>query len=645
MITLFRQFSKSIFAKIIFGLLIIAMAAFGVQQAVNADLGSAVIVAGDRETTNADFKRIFDNARKQEEERARRPVSAEDLIRANIHRRIANQLAEQNSVLAWLDKIRVAAGDTLITDAMRREQAFLNPVTGAFDKTQFLEALQRAGISEDEYQRETRDQLATMHFGSGMAMGLRAPRIYGALQASYALERRDISIFAVTPQMTGIPAPPTDAQLTQFINQNKAAMRRPEFRQLTLVLFTAGAVASQVTVPEAEIRQEYEARKASLAQAERRTFIQIPVRTPQAAQQVITALRAGQDPAAVARAAGVTAVTFTDKPQTSVPDGAVAQAAFAMTAGQVSDPIRGQLGMAVVKMISIAPGHAVSFEEARPAIEARMRGEAAADKVYKAVQEYEDARTAGKTMLEAARIAGGRVVSLPAPVTETGLLPNGQRLGAANLDTVFQAAFALAPGGESDTPEEFGNGEYFAVRVDRVIPAGLPTIAGDRPMLAGAWMGREVDKRMKAKAEELTRRISRGESIAAVAASVGGQVRAVPNMTRQPNPALGPLLQEIFLRRTGEAFSGRLPPPQPNAPVAPYAVGRVDAIHTPVPAIAARVVEAQRPQVSDAITRDMAQLASAAAKLRVKPKIRTERVDAAVGITEPAPATPAGKKK
>lgn len=645
MITLFRQFSKSIFAKIIFGLLIIAMGAFGIQQAVTADLGSAVIVAGDRETSAVDFKRIFDNARKQEEARVQRPITAEDMIRANLHRRIANQLSEQNSVLSWLDSIRITAGDTLITDAMRREQAFLNPVTGAFDKDQFLQALQRAGMTEAEYQRETRDQLATMHFGSGMAMGLRAPRIYGAMQAAYALERRDISVFAVTPQMAGIPAPPTDAQLTQFINQNQAALRRPEFRQLTLVLFTAGAVASQVSVPEADIRRDYEARKASLAQAERRTFVQIPVRTPQSAQQVIAALRAGQDPAAVARAAGVTAVTFTDKPQTSVPDGAVAQAAFAMTAGQVSDPIRGQLGMAVVKLISIAPGHAVSFEEARPAIETRLRSEAAAEKVYEAVQKFEDARTAGKSMLEAAQIAGGRVVTLPAPVTESGLLPNGQRLGAANMDAVFQAAFALAPGGESDATEDFGNGEYFAVKVDRVIPAGLPTIARDRPMLAGAWMGREIDKRMKAKAEELARRISRGESLAAVAASVGGQVRTVPNMTRQPNPALGPLIQEIFLRRRGEAFSGRLPPPQPNAPVAPYAVGRIDAIHTPVPAVAARVVEAQRPQVSDSISRDMAQLASAAAKLRVKPRVKLEAIDSAVGAVAPAEPTPAGKKK
>jgi len=643
MITFFRKLSQSIFAKFLFGLLIISMSAFGAQKALKSQFSSGVIIAGDRATSPADFKRIFDNARKQQEERAQHPVTAEDLIRAGFHHRVANELAEQNSFLAWLDSIQFRPGDQLITDAMRKEQAFLNPVTGAFDKNQFLQALGRVGVTEAEYQRETRDQLATMHFGSGMAMGLRAPRIFGAMQSAYVLERRDVSIFAVTPQMAGVPVPPTDAQLTAFINANKAQLRRPEFRQLTVVMFTASSVANQVTVPEAAIRADYEARKDSLAQAERRTFVQIPVATPQEAQRVIAGLRAGTDPAAVARSIGKAAVKFTDKPQTAVPDAAVARAAFAMTAGQVSDPIAGPLGRSVVKMISIAPGHEVSFEEARPGIETRLRAEAAAEKVYEAVQKFEDARQGGKRMLEAAQIAGGRVVTLPAPVTEEGLTPSGAHLGAANMNVIFEAGFALAPGGESDTTEDFGNGEYFAVRVDRVIPAGLPTIAANKQELSFAWMSREIDKRMKAKAEQLAARIRKGESVAAVAASAGGQVRSLAGMPRQPNPALGPLVQEIFLHRAGESFTGLLPR-DPRAPFPLYAVGRVDAIHTPPPAVAARVVEGQRPQVSDGLSRDMAQLASAAAKVRIKPKVKMEQIDEAVGATEPD-TPPAGKKK
>ncbi|MBX7247715.1 MAG: SurA N-terminal domain-containing protein [Caulobacteraceae bacterium] len=643
MISFFRKISQSIFAKFLFGLLIIAMGAFGAQQAVKSQLRSGVIEAGDRVTTENDFKRIFDNRRKMLEQQMQRPVTQEELVNANEHRRIAEALAGENSFLAWLDSIEFRPGDQLITDAMSRQQAFLNPVTGAFDKNQFLTALRNAGVTEAEYQRETRDQLATTHFGSGMATGLRAPSIFGALQAAYTLERRNVTVFQVTPQMAGLPARPTDAQLTAFINTNKAQLRRPEFRQLTLVMFTASAVANQVSVPEAEIRRDYDARKDSLAQAERRTFVAIPVRTPQAAQKVISALRAGQDPNAVARSVGVSAVAFNDKPQTSVPDVAVARAAFSLQAGQVSDPIRGQLGMSVVKVTAISPGHAVSFEEARPEILRRLTNDAAAEKVYEAVQKFEDAREAGKPLLEAARISGGRVVTLPAPVTEQGIVPSGQRLGNDNMKAVFEAGFALPPGGESDTTEDFGNGEYFAVKVDRVIPAGLPTLANNRVELTNAWMIRELDKRLKAKADELANRIRRGESVAAVVASAGGRAQTLTSLPRQPNPSLGQLVGEIFLHRAGEVFTGTTGP-NPRSPVPVYLVGRVDQIQTPAQPVAARMVASQAPRVADGLSRDMAQLAQAAAKAKIKPKVKLEAVDAAVGVTAPD-APPAGKKK
>jgi peptidyl-prolyl cis-trans isomerase D len=639
MIQLFRKFSQSLVAKVLFGFLIVAMGLFALQSNRNASWQTGVISAGDRSTTEAEFKRIFDDQRKSIEEREHRPITAEDLIQHNVHHDLANQMAERNAYLAWMDMIRLRPSDDLITAAMRRQPAFLNPVTGAFDKQQFQAALGRVGITEAIFQRDTRDELATGHFASGMSAGLSAPRIFGAMQASYELERRDISIFAVTPQMAGMPSPPTDAQLTQFINENKEQLRKPERRELTLVLFTPSTVASQVTVDPADVRRDYDARAATMATAERRTFVQIPINSAAAAQRVTAALRAGQDPAAVAGSVGVEAVTFTDKPQSVLPDPAVAQAVFALQPGQVSGLIRGQIKPAIVKLISVAPGHAVSFEEARPAIEARLKTEAAAEKVYDLVQKFEEARQAGKPMLQAAALVGAKVVKLPVAVTAQGLAPNGQHIGGANMTPVFEAGFALPPGGESDSTEDFGNGEYFAVKVDKVIPAGLPTIANDKAELSFRWMAREIDRRMRAMAEKLTARIRKGESVAAVAASVHGTPRTVLGLPRAPNQSLGPLVGEIFTQRQGEVFTGLLPK-DPRAPFPFYAVGKVDAVHTVAPAIAARIVQSQQARVSQGLSDDMAQLAAAAARQKLKPKIRMGRIDELVGAT---PDTAAGR--
>lgn len=645
MIALIRAFSKTIFARILLGVLAIAMAGFGLQGVFSDSLSTAVITAGDRQTSPQEFNRIWGRIRQQEEQRQGRPVTSDEMVAQNAHRAIADDLATRNSFAYWLQTARVRPSDTLLAERIAQIPDFFNPVTNAFDEKAFADVLARNGLTKKNFDREIRDEIATGHLGMGMAAGLRAPRIYSAMQVAYQMERRDITWFAVTDRIAGIPAAPTDAQLTTFINENKERLRRPEFRQLTLVLFRPANYGRQVAIDEAAVRRIYESRKAQLAQAERRTFTQITVNNPQIAPRVAAALRANQDPATVARQVGGQIIQWDDKPQTSVPDAAVAQAAFSMTVGQVSNPIRGQLGgISIVKLSNIAPGHEVPFEEARGPIEQAMRAEEAGQKVFDAVQKYEEARAAGATLEAAARQVGAEVRSLPFAVSDTGLTQQGQRVGAP--DAVFKAAFDLPPGGESDSAEEAGQGAYFVVRVDKVIPPGLPTIAADRGMLTGAWIGLEVDKRMRAKSAELMARIARGETVAAVAASAGAQVQTTAGLERARHPLFSPqFLGEVFLKKPGEAFNTRLGPPNPRMVLPPYIVGKVDAVRTPPTVIAARTTEDARPVVSQAIVREMAELAQAYARDKVKPRIREDRIDRIVGATSADAPPPPGKKK
>lgn len=643
MIAQVRAFTKTIFARLLLVVLAIAMGAFGLQGVFADQMTTAVITAGSRNTSPQDFSRIWGRIRQQQEQRIGRPVTPDEMIEAGLHRRIAEDLATQNSFAHWMEKARIRPADTLLAERIAQIPDFFNPITNAFDEKAFQDVLTRNGLTKPKFDQEIRDEIATAHFGAGMAMGLRAPRIYTALQVAYQMERRDITWFAVTDRVAGIPAPPTDAQLTEFIKENEARLRRPEFRQLTLVLFRPANYGRQVVIDEAAVRRIYESRRAQLAQAERRTFTQVTVANPQLAPRVAAALRANQDPAGVARAVGGQVIEWTDKPQTSIPDAAVARAAFGMTVGQVSQPIPGELGgVSVVKLSAISPGHEVPFEEARPQIVQAMRNEEAAEKVFDAVQKFEEARAGGAALEAAARQVGAEVRTLPFAVSATGLTPQGQRVGAP--DAVFTAAFALPPGGESDAAEEAGQGAYFVVRVDKVIPPGLPTLANDRQMLANGWMGLEVDKRMRAKAAELMARIAKGESVAAVGASANAEVRTTAGLERGRHPLFSPqMLGEVFLKKPGEAFNTRLGPPNERMILPPYIVGRVDAIHTPPTGIAARTAETARPAISQNLIREMAELAQAYARAKVKPKIRTDRIDRVVGATQPDAPAP-GKK-
>src|SRR5690606_19732100 len=128
-----RNFGKTWYAKVLFGLLIIAMAAFGTQGMLQADLSNAAIVAGDREISRPEFRRIFDNYRKNlSEQRGGQQVSHEEMVEAGFHHRLAQDLSLQEAFAVWMERIRLRPADSLIVEQIRQAPIFFNQITGVF---------------------------------------------------------------------------------------------------------------------------------------------------------------------------------------------------------------------------------------------------------------------------------------------------------------------------------------------------------------------------------------------------------------------------------------------------------------------------------------------------------------------------------
>jgi peptidyl-prolyl cis-trans isomerase D len=107
------------------------------------------------------------------------------------------------------------------------------------------------------------------------------------------------------------------------------------------VRFSASQLAPTIKVDEAEVQRQFNFRRDSLSEPERRTIVQVPAPNQAAATQVAARLRAGEAPAAVARALKVEPVRYEAQPRTAVVDRRAAAAAFALPAGGVSAPFQG----------------------------------------------------------------------------------------------------------------------------------------------------------------------------------------------------------------------------------------------------------------------------------------------------------------
>lgn len=626
MLATIRSLAKSWVGAALFGVLIVSFAVFGVRDVFKGQVSNAVITAGSRQISQLDYKREFDTFRKGVEQQAGQPVTAEMAAENHLDTRLLEDLATRESFAALLEKIGLRPSDTLMKAQLEKIPAFFDQVSGRFDKTLYIQRLGENQLTPVVFERMMRDEIAENHLVTGIVNGLRVPRAYSALGAVYEMESRDVGYFVVDPKSVPTLAPPTDAQLTQFMKDNSAQLMRPEYRQLTVVRFSPTLVSANLPIDEAELKKRFDYRKDTLSKPETRTVAQIPAKDAKAAQAMVERLNKGENPSLIAKSAGVDAIIYADKPKSAIPDTKVAAAAFAMPVGATS-VVQGELGLAVVKVGAVSPGHAVTLDEVRPALEAELRKDAAAEKVYELSQKYDDAHSGGASLAEAAQKAGVATISV-GPVSEQGADPKGQPVPGIT-EKLIKTAFALAPGTDSEI-EDAGQGEYFAVRVEKVIPKALPALEEVKPLLTRVWMQREMIKRLQAKADELAARVKKGESLEAVAGSVGQHVTRVAGLDRQ-NAAQNKALSQEALGKTfngpaGDVFTAEA------AGTFGLIVAKLEHVTAPSGSTLAHITEDTRPQMTMAIFREIGIDARKFARTEIKARINADQARAAIGL-------------
>lgn len=642
MLASIRQFAKTWPAKILLGLIAVSFVGVGAWQGGSLlTPADQIIEAGSRSIGTLEFRREYDSYRERLQEQTGQQVTNEIAEQNNLDATILNGLATREAFSEMLSKAGVQPSDKLLLNQISQIPAFFDPITGKFDKKAFLQRLNDNKMTEDMFYKGMRDQMAAQQWAAGMQNGLAVPRTYGALAALYALETRDLSYVTLLPSSVPAPAAPTDAQLQAVITENKDRLSVPEMREISVVLFTpAGVGAATGPIDPAELQKRYEFRKDTLSTPETRSLVQIPVKDQAAAQGAIARLARGEQPAAVAKSLGVDAIVYDAKPLSAVSDRKVGQAAFRMPAGQAA-AVQGDLGLAVVKIVAITPGREVGLEEARPMLEAEIRKDQVAEKVYAQTQAFDDAIKAGGNLTTAAAKAGVQVGKL-GPITAQGVNLQGQQLQGLP-PKVLETAFALPAGGESDITD-LGDGAYFAVQADRVVPPRIRGLDEVRAEVTRYWTQREIVRALEAKAAAFTDRVRKGEKFDAVAAASGLPISRVAGLSRQTAQAHEAVGREVIGRalaaRPGEAWTAGAP----NGIV----IGRIDGVRAGDSATAARLADMSRGELSNVLFREMAESAQQYAYTKLKVKTDRARARAALGF-EPLAAEPkagaAEKKK
>jgi len=642
MLKFFRRITTSTAGPIILGLVTFAFLilgpANGVRDVLTGHNQTAVVQAGSRTITQQEFEKIFEERKRAYEQQAQQAFPLEDALKEGVDRQLVDGLASDTAYAELLWRAGIRPSDDVVAGELKRAAEsgqgsgiaeMFDSITGKFKPALLAQYLRQRGLSLEAFQRQIRDSIANEQFGSAIAAGFHTPRIYAAVQATLLLENRDITYFVIPLASVPHPPPPTDAQLTALIQAHRQQLTLPERRRLTIVKFSAQALAPSMPVDPAQVAQQFHAREATYGRPELRSFVEIPLGDPHMATAVQARLQRGEDPTAVARSIGVAAVSYADQPQSAVADVKAGQAAFAMTAGQVSGPVQGDFKTVILKVLKITPGQAASIEAARPQIEAELRLQAATEKVYDQSQKFEDAREAGSSVAEAATKVGATAISVGAVTADGKDIATGQP-NPLLTQKLLKTAFDLPAGGDSEVEQDAQSGEYYAVHVDQVIPPNPPGLdePGVRQLLTQLYLQQAALDYLKAKAKTAQDAIKAGATMEAAAKGlpIVHQIGLQRINAQQLQQQLGQEpLELLFQAKLHDVF------PAGSDPLHGIAVIRMDAIRPADPNSIAALIQQVRGRLDSAYLDALANAVRAAAVQSIKPRTDLALADSAMG--------------
>ncbi|MEW6644443.1 MAG: peptidyl-prolyl cis-trans isomerase [Pseudomonadota bacterium] len=521
---------KTIMATVM-GVLIISFGIWGIADIFRGFGQSKLAQIGRIEISTEQFRQLYNDRLQQISRQFGRPLPPEQARAFGLDR----QLLQQTIAEAALDEnarhMGLGQSDADAVRSIQNDPNFKG-ATGSFDPARFAMFLRQLGYSEPRYIAEQRKVTIRRQIAGTLNADLEPAKTQLDVLNRYQNETRTVDVLRLTAAQAGTVEAPSPEALASYFDEHKAAFRAPEYRKIGVVIATPDELAKWTTVSDEDAKKTYAERLDSLSTPEKRQVSQIVFPNADEAKAARERIAGGLsfDDLAKERKLSAADVDLGLVAKSAIIDTAIADAAFALKAGEVGQPVQGRFGIALVKVGKIEPGTTPSYELVAPKLKRDLALDQAKASISNMYNKMEDERGGGAGVLDAAQKVGLKAVTFEA-VDRSGRAPDGQQVqGLPQGFDLVSAAFNSNVNVETD-PQQY-NGGYLWYEVLDVIPSRDRKLDEVKAQVEARWKDEQIASRLRDKAKDLVAKLEGGASLAAEATAAGVKVETSAPLKR-----------------------------------------------------------------------------------------------------------------
>jgi peptidyl-prolyl cis-trans isomerase D len=526
-----RSSAGSWIAKIFVALLAMSFGIWGIADVFRGRSTDVLAQVGSEKITGQEYRRAFDRQVRAFSERQGVQITPEQARTIGLDRQVLARLLQDASLDAQAASLGLAVSDAMIAERIAANKAFQGP-DGQFDANRFREILARNGLSEGEVVHLEKESLLAGGIVDALTSGTEIPKTMAQIAWRHGNEQRDVKYFVIGGDKMVIPAP-SDSDLKSFYDSHPQSFSVPERRTVAVIAVTPDTVAPSITLKDDELAKQYESRKEKYAIPETRRIERIPFPSIEEAQKARTQIMQGTSFETVGTERG-----FSDKDmvldkvsKNDMRDPAVADVAFALKDGEVSQPVQGRLSVFLVKASNIEPGRARSFEEVKDTLRNELQLERARDVIIDLHGKIEDGRGGGATLEEVAR-ENKLPLKVFGPMDHNGTAVDGKDVADMPVKSeLLKAAFESDVGVDNE-PLSTSDDGFIWYEVREVKPAQRKPFEEAKAEVAQAWSDRQRREKLTKEAQELVKRAEQGSKIEDLAREQGSEVKTQNGLKR-----------------------------------------------------------------------------------------------------------------